>query len=58
MSGLLVFGVEVEKTYGTAFYMIINFMLMIVSVILSMIFFVTMTYLVPFEYRGGPSNMF
>ncbi len=58
MGGLLVFGVEVEKTYGSAFYFIINLMLMFVSVIISMIFFVLMVYVIPYEYRGGASNFF
>ena len=58
MAGLLAFGVEVEKTYGTAFYFVINIMLIIVSVILSMTFYVTMVFLVPPQYRGGPENLF
>jgi len=58
MSGLLAFGVDVEKTYGTLFYTMINFWLMILSNCLSMLFFLFMAYCLPIAYRGGPSNFF
>ena len=58
MSGLLVFGAEVEKTYGTSFYFVIHIMLMLVSIIMSMLFYGTMAYLVPISYRGGPQNFY
>lgn len=58
MSGLLLFGVEVEKTYGTAFYFVIHFALMLISTIMSLSFYAAMTYLVPMEYRGGPQNFY
>ena len=54
MCGLLVFGVDVEKTYGTAFYFTLHFMLMLVSTTMSIGFYAVMAYFVPFEYRGGP----
>lgn len=58
MSGLLVFGAEVEKTYGTAFYFVIHIMLMLISTLMSMCFYAVMAYLVPISYRGGPSNFY
>ncbi|CDW77565.1 uncharacterized protein at3g58460-like [Stylonychia lemnae] len=58
MCGLLVFGVEVEKTYGTAYYGMINFWLMMLSNIANMLFTALMVYLVPAEYRGGKENFF
>ena len=47
MSGLLIFGIDVEKTYGTAFYLLIHIMLMVISVLISMAFYVFMVFLVP-----------
>ena len=58
MSGLLIFGVDVEKTYGTAFYMTLHFILMLVSTLMSITFYAFMAFLVPMEYRGGPQNFF
>lgn len=58
MCGLLVFGVEVEKTYGTAFYAMINFWLMMISNLMNLGFLMIMVYLVPEEYRGGKNNFF
>jgi membrane associated rhomboid family serine protease len=54
MSGLLVFGVDVENMYGTAYYMAINFALIVVSSILSLGFYALMAFCVPVIYRGGP----
>jgi membrane associated rhomboid family serine protease len=54
MSGLLVFGVDVEKTYGTAYYFAINVGLIIVSSILSLGFYAFMAFCIPVIYRGGP----
>ena len=58
MCGLLVFGVEVEKTYGTAFYAMINFWLMILSNASNLLFTAFLVYIVPEEYRGGKDNFF
>ena len=58
MSALLVFGVDVEKTYGTLFYTMINFWLMMISNGLNLLFLAAMAYLIPDEYRGGTSNFF
>lgn len=58
MSALLVFGVDVEKTYGTLFYAMINFWLMIISNALNLLFLATMAYIIPDDYRGGASNFF
>jgi membrane associated rhomboid family serine protease len=54
MSGLLVFGVDVEKTYGTAYYLAINIALIILSTILSLGFYAFMSFFIPVIYRGGP----
>ena len=54
MSGLLVFGVDVENMYGTAYYMAINFALIVVSSVLSLGFYALMAFCVPVIYRGGP----
>jgi len=56
MSTLLAFGVEVEKTYGTAFYAMLNFWLMMVSVGLSLAFSLFMAYVVPVKYHGGSAH--
>lgn len=58
MIGLLMFGIQVESTYGTSFYFIIHFMLMMVSTVMSLGFYVLMVYAIPIEYRGGPSNLY
>lgn len=58
MSGLLVFGVDVEKTYGSAFYLALNFALALLSTVLSLVFYLIMTFLVPLSIRGGPQTNF
>lgn len=54
MSGLLVFGVDVEKTYGTTFYLALNFMIAFLSTLMSLGFYLLMAYFVPISFRGGP----
>ena len=58
MSGLLVFGVDVEKMYGTAYYMAINFALIAISTVLSLGFYALMAFCIPVIYRGGPQNFY
>ena len=58
MSGLLVFGVDVEKTYGTAFYTALHFGLMVISHTLYMTFSIIMINFIPISLRGGPDNYF
>jgi len=58
MSGLLVFGVDVEKTYGTAFYLALNFMIALLSTVMSLFFYLLMAYCVPISFRGGPQNFY
>ena len=52
------FGVEVELHYGTAFYLALNFTIIVLSTILSIGFYIAMAYFVPISYRGGPHNFF
>jgi hypothetical protein len=54
MSGLLVFGVDVEKTYGTAFYLTLNIILALISTVMNLSFYLFMAYCVPISFRGGP----
>ncbi len=58
MSGLLVFGVDVEKTYGTAFYLALNFMIAFLSTLMTLCFYLLMAYCVPISFRGGPQNFY
>ena len=58
MCGLLIFGVDVEHTYGTAFYLALHFIIALISSMLSMGFYLAMAYLVPISYRGGPQNFY
>ena len=54
MCGLLMFGIEVESTYGTAFFLALNFMIAMLSSIMTIGFYLVMAYCVPIAYRGGP----
>lgn len=56
MSTLLSFGVSVEKMYGTAFYAMLHFWLMIISNSLTLAWSWFMVNVVPMKYHGGPDN--
>ena len=58
MSGLLLFGVNVENTYGSAFYFAINVALIVISTLISLTFYLVLSLFVPQIYRGGPQNFY
>lgn len=58
MVGLLVFGNQVERIYGTAFCAILHFVILTTSTMLSLGFYLLMAYYVPDIYRGGSDNFF
>lgn len=58
MSGFLLFGVQVEQTYGSAFYLALNFTLALLSNAMTQGYYAFMAYNMPVEYQGGPQNLF
>jgi hypothetical protein len=58
MSGLIMFGVDVEKTYGTAFYAMIHIGLIVFSNLMFFMFSTLMVFAIPHSLRGGPDNFF
>lgn len=55
---MLLFGVTVEKTYGTLFYLALSLAIIVLSNILTLAVYTVMTFYIPYQYRGGISNFY
>lgn len=58
MIGLFVFSFHVEKAYGSIFTIAFYFNILIVSTIISMLFLIVMTFMIPYKYKGGIDNLY